>query len=542
MYFVYNNPKDTLIFIDLALSRRLNMNKRIISEAELLLSKNAYMTVNTIATALNYSNKTIRNDLLILEEWLKEFNLTLDKKIGVGIAIRGDESVKLKVLNSLAIKSNFIEEYSPEDRINYILAKLFVSNSKLRIRDLSSSLYVSRATIHKDLLAVEKWLKKYNIKLVRKTNYGTEIDANERNLREAMFYLICSNKSYLELLNVLNNGGKETGISYTPLKIFKDFIDIDFIKLKDTVLSTESIVNYNLSDESLLALLVSVIIIFIRVSSNKYINISEEYKEKLKGTSEFNIATELFRNLEASFNISFPEDEVYNLVLHLLCSKTNNFINSMLDMDNPDNNEATEVITIAKALILHWENTLRLPLSQDSELLASLVTHLKPVINGIKYGIFTSNPILDEIFKYYPNTFRVVKDSIYILEAFLDVKINDDEIGYITLHLASAIDRAKKPLKTLLVCHGGTGETMFLRNKLRHEIGELDIVITKSSSFIRISDLEDIDIIISTVPLKLNTEVEIINISPVLNKQDIVRLRSIVKNIYTIKNTLSINK
>lgn len=542
MYFVYNNPKDTLIFINLALSRRLNMNKRIISEAELLLSKNAYMTVNTIATALNCSNKTIRNDLLILEEWLKEFNLTLDKKIGVGIAIRGDESVKLKVLNSLAIKSNFIEEYSPEDRINYILAKLFVSNSKLRIRDLSSSLYVSRATIHKDLLAVEKWLKKYNIKLVRKTNYGTEIDANEGNLREAMFYLICSNKSYLELLDVLINGGKETGISYTPLKIFKDFIDIDFIKLKDTVLSTESIVNYNLSDESLLALLVSVIIIFIRVSSNKYINISEEYKEKLKGTSEFNIATELFRNLEASFSISFPEDEVYNLVLHLLCSKTNNFINSMLNMDNANNNEATEVITIAKALILHWENTIRVPLSQDSELLASLVTHLKPVINGIKYGIFTSNPILDEIFKYYPNTFKVVKDSIYILEAFLDVKINDDEIGYITLHLASAIDRAKNPLKTLLVCHGGTGETMFLRNKLRHEIGELDIVITKSSSFIKISDLEDIDIIISTVPLKLNTEIEIINISPVLNKQDIVRLRSIVKNIYTIKNTLSINK
>lgn len=518
------------------------MNKRIISEAELLLSKNAYMTVNTIATALNCSNKTIRNDLLILEEWLKEFNLTLDKKIGVGIAIRGDESVKLKVLNSLAIKSNFIEEYSPEDRINYILAKLFVSNSKLRIRDLSSSLYVSRATIHKDLLAVEKWLKKYNIRLVRKTNYGTEIDANEENLREAMFYLICSNKSYLELLDVLNNGGKETGISYTPLKIFKDFIDIDFIKLKDAVLSTESIVNYNLSDESLLALLVSVIIIFIRVSSNKYINISEEYKEKLKGTSEFNIATELFRNLEAAFNINFPEDEIYNLVLHLLCSKTNNFINSMLNMDNADNNEATEVIAIAKALILHWENTIRVPLSQDSELLASLVTHLKPVINGIKYGIFTSNPILDEIFKYYPNTFKVVKDSIYILEAFLDVKINDDEIGYITLHLASAIDRAKKPLKTLLVCHGGTGETMFLRNKLRHEIGELDIVITKSSSFIKISDLEDIDIIISTVPLKLNTEVEIINISPVLNKQDIVRLRSIVKNIYTIKNTLSINK
>lgn len=518
------------------------MNQRLISEAELLLSENAYITVDTIATSLNYSNKTIRNDLIILEDWLKEFDLTLDKKIGVGIAIRGDELVKLKVLNNIAIKSNFIEDYSPEDRLNYILVKLFISDSRLRIKDLANNLHVCRATIHKDLLAVEKWLENRNIELIRKSNYGIELIANERDLRKAILHLICSNKSYLELKDILSSEDVEVNIISPSLKIFKEVIDIDFIRLKDIVLSTESLINYNLSDESLLTLLVDIAIAFKRMSTSNYINLSKDSQEKLRETIEFIIASDLCKNLETSFDITFPEDELYNISLHILCSKKNDFDTNIISMDNFDSSEMSELLAMTKELILHWEKTLKLPLSQDNELLSSLLMHLKPVINSIKYGLSTSNPIFDEIMKYYPNTFNVVKESIYISEAYLNCKINDDEIGYITLHLASAIDRAKKPLKTILVCHGGIGESKLLRNKLNHEFNKLDIVISKSSTFIKKSDFENMDLIISTVPLKLNTDVNIIAITPLLKKQDIIRLDSIIKSIYSTRNTLSIKK
>lgn len=56
------------------------MNKRLLDIAELLLNSSDYITVDTIAEKLNVSNKTIRNDLVILDEWLLEFNLSLDKK------------------------------------------------------------------------------------------------------------------------------------------------------------------------------------------------------------------------------------------------------------------------------------------------------------------------------------------------------------------------------------------------------------------------------------------------------------------------------
>ncbi len=60
------------------------MNKRLLDIAELLLNSSDYITVDTIAEELKVSNKTIRNDLVILDEWLLEFNLSLDKKLVQG--------------------------------------------------------------------------------------------------------------------------------------------------------------------------------------------------------------------------------------------------------------------------------------------------------------------------------------------------------------------------------------------------------------------------------------------------------------------------
>ncbi|VFC86075.1 PTS operon transcription antiterminator [Clostridioides difficile] len=61
------------------------MNKRLLDIAELLLNSSDYITVDTIAEELKVSNKTIRNDLVILDEWLLEFNLSLDKKLVQGL-------------------------------------------------------------------------------------------------------------------------------------------------------------------------------------------------------------------------------------------------------------------------------------------------------------------------------------------------------------------------------------------------------------------------------------------------------------------------
>ena len=80
------------------------MNKRLSSIVSILLRKNDYVTIDSISKELKVCNKTIRNDLVTLDNWLREMSLDLDKKPGVGVAILGDEDIKLRILNLILLR------------------------------------------------------------------------------------------------------------------------------------------------------------------------------------------------------------------------------------------------------------------------------------------------------------------------------------------------------------------------------------------------------------------------------------------------------
>ena len=193
--------------------------------------------------------------------------------------------------------------------------------------------------------------------------------------------------------------------------------------------------------------------------------------------------------------------------------------------------------TIAKELISCWENDLKIPLTKDSKLLCSLRSHLNPAITRIKYGLPLNNPLLSDIYDTYPNTFKTVKRSAYIFKRILDVDINDDEIGYLTLHLACSIDRLKEPLKTVVVCHSGVGACELLLNKLNFEFNELKVIALKSATSLASFSLSGVDLIISTVPLDIDSDIRNITINPLLTKSDMLRLKVVIKEIYSQKNS-----
>ena len=67
------------------------VNNRFLDVIKILLEHDDYITINAISKRLQVSNKTIRNDLKQVEEWLKENDLTLVKKTGVGVTILGKQ-------------------------------------------------------------------------------------------------------------------------------------------------------------------------------------------------------------------------------------------------------------------------------------------------------------------------------------------------------------------------------------------------------------------------------------------------------------------
>ncbi|AEF16347.1 PTS modulated transcriptional regulator, MtlR family [Thermoanaerobacterium xylanolyticum LX-11] len=515
----------------------MSISERDIEIIKILLNTDEPLVVDELAERLRVSNKTIRNDLKKIEEYLIKRGLKLLKKPGTGIMIEGPENKKLDLSTELSSSTKFMEPFSPEARKNYILRRLFMSNKNMTIKELAEELYVSKVTIHKDLESVEEWLSKYNLKLIKKTNYGIEISGDEENWRNAAASLIVSNKGQDEIKELLYDD--YTGrIDYKTLTRLKELIDIDYKKLEKIVSNMESRLEFMFSDEAFISLIIHIAISMERLRRNKDIRLSKDVLNKLKRHEEYTIAEKAAKEIEENFNIKLPDSEVGYILLHILGAKMQQNKLDDIDIEIKEDENIDIAVTMAKEIIKIAEKALSVDFSGDSQLLNGLILHLKPTINRLKYGLTLRNPILDQIKENYPDIFGVAWMTSTVFEKYIGKKAGEEELGYITLHLGAAFERAKKPLRALVVCSSGIGTSQLLAVRLERWFKNIEVAEIVSSLSLNDETSDNVDFIISTVPVESNKPV--INITPLLTQSDIKKLENFIDEYYESKKIVDV--
>ena len=102
-----------------------------------------------------------------------------------------------------------------------------------------------------------------------------------------------------------------------------------------------------------------------------------------------------------------------------------------------------------------------------------------------------------------PDIVLAVKKHIEIIEKYVERKITDVEITYITIHICVAMERKKNQeiaFHVVVVCSGGIGTSQLLLAKLKshYNFQIVDIISSHDEKNILESHA---DLIISTVPL-----------------------------------------
>ena len=132
-----------------------------------------------------------------------------------------------------------------------------------------------------------------------------------------------------------------------------------------------------------------------------------------------------------------------------------------------------------------------------------------------------------------------MKNSISCIEERFHCKVSDDEISYLALHLArcvgadetAAAHRAGHPMAE-------RPHQASCRQKLIHQINEIDIIAQESFLSIHHCDLSHAELIISTIELSLKENIPVLLINPLLHDYDILRLKDVVKDITKEKTIL----
>lgn len=482
--------------------------------------KYSKMSIKEISEKQNVTERTIRNDIKAINEELRPFESELLKnKDGNYFLFINDG----KIFNEFEKQEllNFEFDFSePRDRITYISLRYLFSAKYIKSEEFLDEMFISRSSMQNDMKDVRELLSKYNLDFDVKPNYGLKLVGEEKDIRNAISYL----------LNKVNENKY-----YSTIDDFSLIFDKGILKkIYNIIVKNINNSDVKLSDFALNNLVIHIAIAIRRIEINQYFE--KKLNNEFTHTSEFEISKKIVNDIEREFSLDFPIDEVYYITMHLLGTKLilNKNVKTISSKDD------IKILDLATKMIKAVDKEMRVNLIKDPELFNSIVQHLKPSIYRYNNNMNIRNPLLSSIKANYPSAFDAAKIASKVIEEELGIKFNEDELGYIAIHLGAAIERDKlnyKIARTLLVCTTGLGSSKLLKYKLESRFSD-KIEIVDTTEFYNIDKYRDksLDLVISTVPFKSQLDVPVIYITDILGDTSFGEIDNFINNFNMSKD------
>jgi activator of the mannose operon, transcriptional antiterminator len=500
----------------------LSRHKQLLKQ---LLAAHTHTSVATLASQLVCSEKTIRNDLKALDEFLSEKypNIVIERKPSVGVIIRGKETEKQKLLHDLA---RLEETNSSQDYRKLQLIKILLTEDKpVTMQQLAERFYISKPAIQNDLEEIEQWLQSFGLVLIRKPHLGIKVEGTEQAWRTALSRLV-------ELL---------VDHSYyifdaKQLKLIEDVLKpYELALIEKEIRKMDEWLEFPLTDQSVISLTVHIAIAIKRIKMGHRIDIHTNQLQELQTKPEYRLAEQLAKQIEQWIAVKIPDEEIGYITLHLLGARLRyDQTNEKKDIEQLLTKMDNEALQIVKELIhdisLHTDERLR----EDKELLIGLTIHIHSTLNRLRNGLAVKNPLLKDIKQMYRYPFEIVLSLIPKVEKKINVPIPEDEVAYIVLHIQAALERIQhknEKIRAVIVCATGSGTSRLIEAKISAAFPKLEIAAVAS-----IAKLNEIiaatkpDVLISTVPLE-HRKIPVITVSPLLPKQELDMIEQWIERV-----------
>lgn len=469
----------------------------------MILQDGKILTSSIIAEEVHLSEKTVRLRLKLLSEDIKMHGAELIAKPGSGFQL---EIMNSQLFNEWMHSSNQQEiPTTSKERTQFLLQYLLEYDDYVKLDDLKQLLYVSRNTITADLKQVEYILTIYHLKVERRPNYGIKIRGTELNKR--LCIANCLFKHNMTQVVLPNEKAKCQTLTDLISNIAKKY-------------------HLTMSENSFENLIVHTFIMNDRIQKEQMIEYSDAAKEEIyqlvKGQT-IGIAEELSELIKSAFSIHYNEDEILYLALHLSGKATSD--------QHGKYGENLVISSKIDELVLHMLSVvyeeMRIDFTKNLELRMSLNQHMVPFDIRMRYNIPLKNPILEKIKTDYAFAYTVAAHATTSLKNYYNKEIPEDEIGYLAILFALAMEQRDKEIKKhniIVVCASGRGTSQLFMFRYKQAFGKYINKIVEMTIF----DLEscdfkglEIDYVFTTIPINFKLPVPIYEVSLFLDSKEI---------------------
>ncbi|MDD4369957.1 MAG: transcription antiterminator [Anaerostipes sp.] len=492
------------------------ISNRIKKILGIILQTKESVNVSQISEEIGVSERTIYRELPEVTEILSENNIRLDTVSKKGIITIGSMEDKEKLMYKMDINRE-VYIVDPEERIDMILFELLFQDDYVKADALAIDNGISTPTVRNDLKKIKKRLEEFNLKLDLKKGDGIYVHGNPVDKNHYACNILMKHVNESDLLKWLN--GKEIFQPFLRKMEKLEFqpVFIQCHELLKNIFHKQDDDSIRLNDQEYMQVIFLLgMMILWHQKKDSYIKVFD-YKED-KGIEKFTV--EIADLLEAKFELELSklEIEYIEVVLNIVAVyNTTGFYtirNQQLDKKFGQ-------------FISYIEDHLGIAIFKDKDFRENLYIHMDKAISRVQSGMCITDPLLKEIKKEYSELFQVVRDAVN--EVFPKNFFPDDEIVYIVMYFAVALDKTmKKVFRILVVCSGGMGSSKMLAHRIEQEIPEISVKKTVSLLGFARENLDEYDLILATIPLYIDKS-QYLKVSPLLNKEELNQVREELK-------------
>lgn len=236
---------------------------------------------------------------------------------------------------------------------------------------------------------------------------------------------------------------------------------------------------------------------------------------------------ELLERLAAFHQISLSEDEQNYMLLLFYARLPHSGIDAICE------NRFEDFIYFCLSEV---EKQFHIDLRGDRELIKNLSYHLYMLCERAKKHSFLKNPMTEELKIQFPIAFDMGVLMGHLLGEIFHVQPDENEIGYLTLHLLGAIERMDSvhKIKVAIVDPHGEVSARLIASRLLKSLGN-KIEIVGYYSLFEIDHIrrEEVDLIITTAVIIKDLGIKVENCSLAVTSLDVQRIEVRIRELET---------
>lgn len=478
-------------------------------------------TVMSISKVLNQSRRKVYYHLDKINEALPSEIPKIISYPRIGILLSSQQKAACRTL--LADLDDYSYVMSIQERMLLSITYIAIAKDRVTIEKLMQINAVSRNTILNDLNELRQRLsfEPYSIKLQATKSKG--------------YYLDCHPLSKIQYLNKLlhtiytDSNPNFIAMMRDKLRDFADlssyFSDDISSFIRGELQVSQALLGKKINSQDIRFMVAT---LPYQLLSYQNLGLSEREQRDLlsefspiKERKEYEIARHLNENLKREFHLELDEIETSLIAVLLLSYRKDRDMH----LESHDYDDMRRVLSY---FIDAFELDYHVCFKHKQLLLNQLLTHCKALLFRKAYGIVSNNPLTDQIKDKYADLFAMTKVCLSILENAWSIKMNDDDIAYITIHIGGELVHSETkptpPAVLTLVCDEGIGVQKLFMQQCKQYLphSKIEAVLT-SEQFYSVADIMAVDLVISTND-SLDTQLPTLFVHSILRDDDAIKL------------------